>query len=41
VLTTYGEKLSDDEFDELIRETTLDADGNVNYMEFFKYLVSK
>lgn len=41
ILTTYGERMSDTDFDEFIREAEIDADGNVNYAEFVKYLVSK
>lgn len=31
VMTTLGEKLTDDEVDEMIREADIDGDGKVNY----------
>ena len=31
VMTTLGEKLTDDEVDEMIREADIDWDGKVNY----------
>ena len=30
-MTTLGEKLTDDEVDEMIHEADLDGDGQVNY----------
>lgn len=37
-LQNLGEKLRDDEIDELIREADIDAEGNVNYDELVKIL---
>lgn len=31
MMTTLGEKLTDDEVDEMIREADIDGDGKVNY----------
>lgn len=41
VMTTLGEKLTDDEVDEMIREADIDGDGQVNYEEFVKMMMSK
>ncbi|CAD5125907.1 unnamed protein product [Dimorphilus gyrociliatus] len=34
VMANLGEKMTDEEVDEMIRETDLDGDGFVNYQEF-------
>uniref|UniRef100_A0A8D1TBM2 EF-hand calcium-binding domain-containing protein 11 n=1 Tax=Sus scrofa TaxID=9823 RepID=A0A8D1TBM2_PIG len=34
VITIPGEKLTDEEVDEMIRETSIDGDDQVNYEEF-------
>jgi len=34
VMTNLGEKLTDDEVDEMIQEADIDGDGQVNYQEF-------
>jgi len=39
VMTNLGEKLSDVEVDEMIREADVDGDGQINYEEFVKVCV--
>lgn len=34
MLTNLGEKLTDDELEEMIREGDLDGDGHINFEEF-------
>merc|ERR1711869_189451 len=41
VMTNLGEKLTDEEVDEMIREADIDGDGQVNYQEFVKMLMAK
>jgi calmodulin len=41
VLTSLGEKLSDEEVDEMVREADIDGDGQINYEEFLKMMMSK
>jgi calmodulin len=41
VMTNLGEKLTDDEVDEMIREADLDGDGTVNYEEFVTMMTAK
>ncbi|XP_046679019.1 neo-calmodulin-like isoform X2 [Homalodisca vitripennis] len=41
VMTNLGEKLSDEEVDDMIKEADLDGDGMVNYDEFVTILTSK
>ncbi|KAI6112261.1 hypothetical protein EDD16DRAFT_1835177 [Pisolithus croceorrhizus] len=36
VMTNLGEKLTDSEVDEMIREADVDGDGQINYDEFVK-----
>ena len=38
VMTNLGEKLTDEEVDEMIREADVDGDGQVNYDEFVKMM---
>jgi calmodulin len=39
VMTNLGEKLTDEEADEMIREADVDGDGQINYDEFVKMMV--
>jgi calmodulin len=39
VMTNLGEKLTEDEVDEMIREADVDGDGQINYEEFVKMMV--
>jgi calmodulin len=40
VMTNLGEKLTDEEVDEMIREADIDGDGEINYAEFVKMMMS-
>ena len=41
VMTNLGEKLTDEEVDEMIREVDVDGDGQINYEEFVKVMMAK
>merc|ERR1712185_545230 len=41
VMTNLGEKLTDEEGDEMIREADVDVDGQINYEEFVKMMMAK
>ncbi|KYQ99709.1 calmodulin [Tieghemostelium lacteum] len=41
VMTSLGEKLSNEDVDDMIREADLDGDGQINYDEFVKMMISK
>ncbi|KAG1342689.1 putative Calmodulin [Cocos nucifera] len=41
VMTNLGEKLTDEEVDEMIREADIDGDGQVNYEEFVRMMLAK
>ena len=41
MLTTLGDKLTQEESEELISEADIDGDGNVNYEEFVTMLLHK
>ncbi|KAF1898302.1 hypothetical protein Lal_00033068 [Lupinus albus] len=40
-ITILGEKLTDEEVDKMIREADVDGDGQINYKEFVKVMMSK
>ena len=40
-MTNLGEKLTDEEVDEMTREADIDGDGQVNYEEFVTMMTSK
>ena len=41
IMTNLGEKLTDEEVDEMIREADVDGDGQINYEEFVKMMMAK
>ena len=41
VMTNLGEKLSDEEVDEMIKEADIDCDGHINYEEFVRMMMAK
>ena len=40
-MMNLGEKLNDDECDQLVDEADIDGDGQINYEEFVKMMMSK
>lgn len=40
-MTNLGERLTNEEVDEMIREADIDGDGEVNYEEFIKMMMEK
>lgn len=41
VMTDLGEKLTDEEVDEIGRDTDIDGDGQVNYEEFTQMMTAE
>ncbi len=41
VLMNIGEKVTDDEVDEMLRDGLIDNDGKINYAEFVQMMLSK
>ena len=41
VMTNLGEKLTEEEVDEMIREADIDGDGHINYEEFVRMMMAK
>jgi calmodulin len=41
VMVNLGERLSDEEISEMLREADIDGDGQINYSEFAKVMMSK
>lgn len=41
VMSNVGEKLTDEEIDDMIREADVDGDGQINYDEFVKVTMAK
>jgi len=41
IMTNLGEKLTDEEVDEMIREADVDGDGQINYDEFVDMMMAK
>ncbi|CAG8739483.1 22704_t:CDS:2, partial [Dentiscutata erythropus] len=41
VMSSIGEKLTDEEIDEMIHEADVDGDGQINYEEFVKMMKTK
>ncbi len=41
IMTTLGDKLTEEEVDEMIREADIDGDGYINYEEFVRMMMVK
>jgi len=41
IMTTLGEKLTNEEVEEMIKEADMDGDGTINYEEFVKMIMQK
>ena len=40
VMTNLGEKLSEEEVEEMLQEAVIDTDGNINYNDFIKMMMA-
>jgi calmodulin len=41
IMTTLGDKLTEEEVEEMIREADIDGDGYINYEEFVRMMMAK
>jgi calmodulin len=41
IMTNLGEKLTDEEVDEMVREADVNGDGQIDYEEFVKMMMAK
>lgn len=41
VMCSLGEKISDEEVDEMVKEADIDGDGFINYEEFVRMIINK
>lgn len=41
VMTNLGEKLTDEQVDEMIREADIDGDGHINYEQFVRMMMAR
>lgn len=41
IMTTLGDRLTEEEVDEMIREADIDGDGYINYEEFVRMMMAK
>ena len=40
-MVSLGEKITDEEVDEMIKEADIDGDGYINYEEFVRMIINK
>ena len=40
-MISLGEKITDEEVDEMIKEADIDGDGYINYEEFVRMIINK
>jgi len=41
LMTTLGDKITEDEIDEMLRDADIDGDGYINYEEFVRMIMNK